>query len=166
MYYTEYESPLGTLLLTATEQALTGAWMDRPPEETDVRNPDHPVLEETVQWLDAYFRAAALPPLPAMAPEGTEFQKAVWQCLSSIELGDTRTYGSIAREMAHLLGKEKMSAQAVGQAVGKNPISILIPCHRCVGAGGKLTGYASGLDRKRWLLRHEGLSLREDRIIR
>ena len=73
----------------------------------------------------------------------------------TIPYGETRTYGEIAREMAAVLGKEKMSAQAVGQAVGKNPISILIPCHRVVGAGGKLTGYAGGLEKKVWLLQHE-----------
>ena len=91
-----------------------------------------------------------------MAPAGTNFQRQVWRILLTIPLGQTRTYGSIAREMAGLLGKEKMSAQAVGGAVGRNPISILIPCHRVVGTGGQLTGYASGLDKKAWLLRHEG----------
>ena len=87
--------------------------------------------------------------------EGTAFQKAVWELLLKIPCGKTCTYGELAREAARLLGKEKMSAQAVGQAVGSNPVSILVPCHRVVGAGGKMTGYAWGIDRKRWLLDHE-----------
>ena len=148
-----YASPLGGLLLTCDEEGLTGLWMDREkPEAEDT----HPVLEQTKNWLDAYFRgekpALDLP----LAPKGTAFQMQVWEILLTIPFGQTRTYGDIAREMAARMGKEKMSAQAVGQAVGKNPISILIPCHRVVGAGGKLTGYASGLEKKVWLLRHEG----------
>lgn len=166
LYYTEYDSPLGKLLLTCKDDALTGLWIGRTPDGEAEENGAHPVLQAAKQWLDAYFRKEDLPPLPPMAPEGTDFQKQVWQCLLSISVGDTRTYGSIAREMAMLRGKEKMSAQAVGQAVGKNPISILIPCHRCVGTEGKLTGYASGLEKKQWLLRHEGLTVRENRIIK
>ena len=91
-----------------------------------------------------------------MKAEGTPFQKEVWNLLMAIPYGETRTYGDLAREMARLRGKENMSSQAVGQAVGKNPISIIIPCHRVVGAGGKLTGYAWGITKKEWLLRHEG----------
>ena len=87
---------------------------------------------------------------------GTPFQKRVWEILSTIPHGQTVTYGDIAREMAACTGKRKMSAQAVGQAVSRNPISIIIPCHRVVGAGDRLTGYAGGIDRKEWLLRHEG----------
>ena len=83
---------------------------------------------------------------------GTPFQRQVWSILLTIPYGQTRTYG----EIAGLLGRETMSAQAIGGAVGKNPVSILVPCHRVVGAGGKLTGYAWGLDRKAWLLQHEG----------
>ena len=89
-------------------------------------------------------------------PHGTAFQKQVWDMLLTIPYGQVRTYGDIAREMAVRTGKQKMSAQAVGQAAGANPISILIPCHRVVGTNGKLTGYAGGLDKKEWLLCHEG----------
>ena len=90
-----------------------------------------------------------------MEPKGTDFQKRVWQRLLEIPYGQTVSYGQLAREIGQALGKEKMSAQAVGQAVGRNPISILIPCHRVVGVKGQLTGYAGGLDKKIWLLRHE-----------
>ena len=98
-------------------------------------------------------------------PEGTAFQQQVWKLLLEIPYGKTRTYGDLSREIERLTGKEKMSAQAVGQAVGRNPISILIPCHRVVGAKGQLTGYAGGLERKIRLLRHEGLRL-ENNIVR
>ena len=165
MYYTQYASPLGMLLLTCSENGLTGLWMNRTAPAAGIESPEHPVFQETEKWLDAYFRGENLPITVPLEPEGTVFQKQVWQCLLTIPFGTARTYGSIAREMGQLLGKEKMSAQAVGQAVGKNPISILIPCHRCVGTGGKLTGYASGLDKKQWLLRHEGFLIREDRMI-
>lgn len=156
VYFAEYPSPVGPLLLTAGEAALTGLWMDREPPAGAQKGKDHPVLLRTKQWLDAYFRGEETPLQIPLAPEGTAFQRQVWEILLTIPFGKTVTYGDIAREMAVKTGKTKMSAQAVGQAVGKNPISILIPCHRCVGAGGKLTGYAGGLDKKEWLLRHEG----------
>lgn len=152
MYYAKYLSPVGQILLTCTEDGLTGAWLNREaPEQED----DHPVLEQAKRWLEDYFRGQPREVDFPFAPEGTPFQKQVWEILLTIPFGQTRTYGSIAREIARLTGKDAMSAQAVGQAVGKNPIGILIPCHRVMGAGGKLTGYAAGLDRKRWLLEHE-----------
>lgn len=154
-YYMEYPSPIGTLLLTCTDAGLTGLWMDRQPPKDAVPG-GHTILEETKQWLDTYFQGQPRQiPIP-LAPEGTPFQRLVWDILLTIPYGQTRSYGSIAREAAQKLGKETMSAQAVGGAVGRNPISILIPCHRCVDAKGQLTGYAGGLDRKAWLLRHEG----------
>ena len=93
-------------------------------------------------------------PFP-LAPAGTPFQQLVWRLLLDIPYGETRTYGELSHQAAQLLGKQRMSAQAIGGAVGRNPISILIPCHRCVGANGKLVGYAAGLERKAWLLAHE-----------
>lgn len=150
MDYCEYASPVGTLYLTADEDGLTGVWMH--PEKTE----DFPVLSQAKAWLDAYFSGnSAEIPFP-LNPQGTAFQQKVWELLLTIPYGKTTTYGCLAREMAEHTGKKKMSAQAVGQAVGKNPISILIPCHRVVGANGKLTGYAGGLAKKEWLLRHEG----------
>ena len=154
VYYTEYASPVGKLLLTAEEGCLTGLWIQREAPEGAVK--DCPVLEEAKRWLDGYFRGTAPAYTIPVNPKGTAFQKQIWEILLAIPYGQVRTYGDIAREMAGRLGKEKMSAQAIGQAVGRNPISILIPCHRVVGAKGQLTGYAFGLDKKIWLLRHEG----------
>lgn len=152
MYVSRYDSPVGSLLLTCTDQALTGLYMNRPiPEQQD----DHPILRQTSLWLDTYFRGEDLPVAVPLAPAGTAFQQQIWQILLTIPYGQTRSYGSVAKEAAERLGKEKMSSQAVGQAVGKNPISILIPCHRVVGSKGELTGYAGGLDKKIWLLNHE-----------
>ena len=150
MYYCEYPSPVGTLYLTADEGGLTGIWMH--PEKTE----DFPVLAQAKSWLDSYFSGNPAEISFPLHPHGTPFQKQVWELLLVIPYGETTTYGALAREMAVRTGKEKMSAQAVGQAVGANPISILIPCHRVVGANGSLTGYAGGLDKKRWLLHHEG----------
>ena len=156
VYFAEMPSPVGTLLLLADEENLTGIWMDRKPPVEALEQPDQPVLRSTAQWLEDYFHGKPAEVGFPLNPSGTSFQQQVWKILLTIPFGETRTYGDIAREMACLMGKEKMSAQAVGQAVGRNPISILIPCHRVVGAGGKLTGYASGLEKKQWLLRHEG----------
>lgn len=153
MYCTQYDSPLGKLLLTCTDVGLTGIYMNR---EIPRQRKDHPILQQTAVWLDAYFRGESVPAEISLAPEGTDFQKQVWKLLQTIPYGGTTSYGRIAREMARAFGKEKMSAQAVGQAVGKNPISILVPCHRIVGAKGQLTGYGGGLEKKIWLLRHEG----------
>ena len=163
VHYAEYDSPAGPLLLESRDGVLTGLWMNR---EMSVQTETDPVLEATKTWLDDYFQekpgAIAFP----LAPEGTAFQRQVWQILLTIPFGETRSYGSIAREMAVRLGKEKMSAQAVGQAVGKNPISILIPCHRVIGEAGQLTGYAGGLDRKSFLLRHEGCRIQKNRVLK
>lgn len=158
MDFCEHPSPVGPLYLTADEGGLTGIWMH--PEKTEV----FPVLSQANVWLDAYFSGSPKDPDFRLNPHGTAFQKQVWDILLTIPYGKTVTYGAIAREMAARTGKKKMSAQAVGQAVGANPISILIPCHRVVGTNGKLTGYAGGLDKKEWLLRHEGWTQREGRI--
>ena len=163
-YITQYLSPLGPLVLTASDAGLTGLWLDagRCPAGERTRQDDHPVFVQARQWLDAYFRGIAprAEDLPLILA-GTEFQLQVWNLLLTIPWGRTVTYGELARELGQLRGKEKMSAQAVGQAVGANPISIIVPCHRVVGAKGRLTGYGGGLDRKIWLLRHEGW-LKED----
>lgn len=152
MYYAKYQSPVGPLLLICDDEGLTGLWMDRDAPACD---DCHSVLEQAKRWLDSYFRGEGLPVDVPLKPAGTPFQRQVWRILLDIPFGQTRSYGDIAREMAVLTGREKMSAQAVGQAVGKNPISIIIPCHRVVGAKGQLTGYAGGLEKKIWLLEHE-----------
>lgn len=162
MYYAGYDSPVGTLLLECTESGLSGIYMDRElPKQLD----NHPVLQQTTLWLDAYFRGENLPVEIPLDPRGTVFQKQVWQILLTIPYGAIKTYGQIAREMALLQGKEKMSAQAVGQAVGRNPINILVPCHRVVGKQGQLTGYGGGLPRKIWLLQHEGHQIEKDFVL-
>ena len=152
-YCTQYPSPLGLLTLTVEGNCLTGLWMptqEIPPAEY-IQNDDLPVFEDVRRWLDGYFLGnppdiATLP----LSPTGTEFQRKVWEILKTIPYGETTTYGAIAKSLS-----PTMSAQAVGGAVGKNPIAIIIPCHRVVGAKGQLTGYAGGIENKRWLLRHE-----------
>ena len=151
MYVSRYDSPVGKLLLTCSDSGLTGLYLSRDADRQDT----HPVFQQTATWLDAYFRGEDPPVTVPLALEGTEFQKMVWGILRSIPYGETRSYGSIAKELARLLGKEKMSAQAVGQAVGRNPVSILVPCHRVIGSNGALTGYAGGMEKKIWLLNHE-----------
>ena len=161
MYATSYDSPIGQLSLTCTDQALTGLSMNRKTEKQDT----HPILMQTGKWLDTYFRGEnPVLDLP-LQTEGTPFQQQVWKLLQDIPYGEVRTYGSLARELARITGKEKMSAQAVGQAVGSNPIGILIPCHRVVGAKGKLTGYAWGLDKKIWLLGLEGRQIENNIVL-
>ena len=144
-----YDSPIGPLYLRSDGAALTGL----SPARFDGIEEDLPLFREVRAWLDAYFRGGRPDPreLP-LAPPGTDFQKAVWAELLEIPYGESQTYGDIARALGRPRG-----SQAVGQAVGRNPIAIIIPCHRILGAGKKLTGYAWGLNKKKWLLRHEGV---------
>ncbi|MBR4656337.1 MAG: methylated-DNA--[Oscillospiraceae bacterium] len=156
-------SPLGPLLLAAEEDRLLGLWLAGQrhyaaglPEESR-EDPTHPVLRAAEDWLGRYF--AGERPAPGeliLAPRGSEFQRLIWSLLPEIPYGETVTYGELAALAARRSGREKTAPRAVGGAVGRNPISIIIPCHRVLGAGGSLTGYAGGLERKRWLLRHEG----------
>lgn len=155
-----YTSPLGTMLLAADEIGLTGVWFEEAkycaanlPDEHMER--ETPVLRETKEWLDIYFSGKDPGFLPPLHPAGSAFQKSVWELLLKIPYGQTETYGSIARKLARKLGVNRMSSQAVGGAVGHNPISLLIPCHRVVGADGSLTGYAGGIGRKGKLLELE-----------
>lgn len=154
-YYLMYPSPIGQLLLTSDGTHLTGLWMDRQPEPRSIPGTHLPVLLQTKSWLDGYFLGEAPEMTVPLAAEGTSFQKMIWKFLGQIPYGATCTYGELAKKAAAALGREKMSSQAVGGAVGRNPISILIPCHRCIGSDGSLTGYAWGLERKQWLLAHE-----------
>jgi methylated-DNA-[protein]-cysteine S-methyltransferase len=155
-----YQSPLGAMTAAARDDALVGLWFDRqkyfpaniPEGET---TPDYPVLIELRAWLDAYFKGDKPEIFFSLNPEGSEFRQAAWRILREIPYGQTTTYGAIARQIAEKTAKTRVSAQAVGGAVGHNPISILIPCHRVVGADGSLTGYAGGLDKKQALLERE-----------
>ena len=123
-------------------------------------NKNERILIKTKKWLDEYFNGKK-PEITELdlAPIGSEFAKNVWEILCEIPYGKVTTYGEIAKKMAKIMHKEKMSAQAVGGAVGHNPISIIIPCHRVVGANGSLTGYAGGIDKKIYLLKHEQVNM-------
>ncbi len=156
-------TPLGPVLLASDGEALTGLWfqgqkhlprgLDRAGEE---KKKTLPVFDQVRRWLDVYFSGREPDFLPPLRPGGTAFQAEVWALLRGIPYGRTVTYGELARELAARRGHSRPSARAVGGAVGRNPISILIPCHRVVGADGGLTGYAGGLDKKISLLRLEG----------
>lgn len=155
MYYDKYPSPLGTLWLVGNEQGLSRLFIGE--EYTGPGEPAAPEqFAQVKKWLDAYFAGEPIPVDFSLALKGTAFQQLIWQLLLEVPFGETRTYGELAREAARRMGRETMSAQAVGQAVGRNPVWVIVPCHRIIGTGGSLTGYAGGIDKKRWLLDHEG----------
>ena len=160
-YISHYSSPLGTILLAADEIGLTGLWfvgqkyfalyLDKEHEEKEL-----PVLKQAKTWLDIYFSGREPDFKVPLHFTGTDFQNEVWEILYSIPYGQTTTYGEIAKRLAASRGLKRMSAQAVGGAVGRNEISIIVPCHRVVGSSGSLTGYAGGIDKKIELLKLEG----------
>ena len=160
IYMGRYDSPLGPITLAGEDGALTGLWFDGQkyfgaglPAGTPEGEP--PVFRQVRAWLDRYFRGEDPGPAPPLAPAGTAFQRAVWEVLREIPYGRTATYGQVAQAAGRRLGRNT-SPRAAGSVVGRNPISLLIPCHRVVGAGGSLTGYAGGLERKEALLKLEG----------
>lgn len=165
-YISHYHSPLGDILLAADSAGLTGLWfegqkyfalyLDKEHEEKEL-----PVFEEAKRWLDIYFSGKNPDFQVPLHFTGTDFQNEVWEILYAIPYGQTTTYGEIAAQLAKKRGLPRMSAQAVGGAVGHNEISIIVPCHRVMGASGSLTGYAGGIEKKIELLRLEG-ALRED----
>ncbi|MDR2258881.1 MAG: methylated-DNA--[protein]-cysteine S-methyltransferase [Treponema sp.] len=175
IYTCTVDTPLGAMTAAAEDGALTGLWFAGqkyyPRAGGWTSDPGYPVFEALRKWLAVYFSGQTPPPwenrrLPGLFagtlrlnPRGTAFRQAVWDMLLAIPYGQVSTYGAIAKRLATDRGVSAMSAQAVGGAVGHNPLSILIPCHRVVGSTGKLTGYAGGLDRKRALLRLEGHGL-------
>lgn len=159
------ESPVGPLWLTAEGGALTGCWFTRgrflPPIPAEPPRSTHdPVLAEAQNWLAVYFSGRDPGPTPPLAAQGTDFQQAVWWQLAAVPWGEATSYGALAAPLAAARGIPKMSARAVGSAVGRNPISIFLPCHRVLGADGRLTGYGGGLENKIFLLRLEGISFR------
>lgn len=158
------DSPLGAMTATAQAGALTGLWFAGQKyypshQEQWVCEPDYPIFESLRLQLADYFDGKNCGFALRLAPQGSAFQKAIWNILLKIPYGQVTTYGQIARYFALDRGLTSMSSQAVGGAVGHNPISILIPCHRVIGSNKKLTGYAGGLDKKAALLRLEGLDL-------
>lgn len=152
-YIQHYDAPLGRILLAADEVGLTGLWFDGAKYFADGLPAEHTeretlVFSEARRWLDLYFAGQEPGFLPPLHPAGSTFQQAVWALLLQIPYGQTVTYGELARQLAEKQGRPRMSAQAVGGAVGHNKISIIIPCHRVVGTGGSLTGYAGGIGQK------------------
>ena len=152
------ETPLGKIQAAASDNALQGLWFTGQkyfPFGVDAwqTEPDYPVFTALKTWLEDYFARKKPRIQIPLSPEGTVFQKAVWELLLAIPYGKTTTYGAIAGQLT--AAGRKASAQAVGGAVGHNPISLLIPCHRVLGADGSLTGYAGGLERKQALLELE-----------
>lgn len=163
MYYSaHYASPLGEILLASDDSNIIGLWfinqkyIGKTKPEDLCEKDSLPILQKGLAWLDAYFdgKNPSLSEL-SLTPIGGDFRQQVWKILTEIPYGELTTYGCIAKEAAKRMGKDSMSAQAVGGAVGHNPISIMIPCHRVVGADGNLTGYAGGIEKKVKLLKHE-----------
>ena len=174
IFIAQYDSPIGPIIMAGDGESLTGLWFagqkyfgstlpgdfcrqadgtwlpewrEHIPEMLQL-----PIFQTTKHWLDIYFRGEIPEFTPPISLKGTSFRKAVWEILLSIPYGQTMTYGEIAGKIAEQRGFERMSAQAVGNAVGHNPIGIIVPCHRVVGSDGKLTGYAGGMERKKALL--------------
>lgn len=166
IYITHYNSPIGDILLASKNDKLIGLWIENQKyylssfkeELQEVDN--NKILNKTKKWLDRYFNGEK-PKIDELEiePVGSEFRKNVWKILCDIPYGKVITYNDIAKQIAKEKGVKRMSAQAVGGAVGHNPISIIIPCHRVVGSNGSLTGYAGGIKRKKYLLEHEKVDM-------
>ena len=163
MYTTIYQSPLGKILLACDDDGLLGLWFEGAKyygnglSEDSLVSHHHPILVKALAWLEAYFSKQTLPELPPVKARGSSFRQMVWSELLTIPYGQTMTYGELGRRVAKRMGVKSMSAQAIGGAVGHNPLSLMIPCHRVLGAKGALTGYAGGLERKQQLLALEGV---------
>ena len=164
-YVSHYESPLGAMTMASDGEHLTGLWFDGQKYDRSTINdeaalePDLPVFTRTAQWLDAYFRGTDPGFTPPIRVEGSDFKRMVTSIMLSIPFGTTSTYARIAAEVARRTGRRHMSAQAVGGAVGHNPIVLIVPCHRVLASDGSLRGYAGGVDRKEWLLKMEGVNM-------
>ena len=159
-YTWHYDSPLGGITLASDGEALVGLWFDGQKYFADTLEKEHevkslPVFEDTCRWLDVYFSSKGPDFTPRLKMRASSFRRRVWEILLTIPFGHTTTYGEIAAVIASENGHKQMSAQAVGGAVGHNPISLIIPCHRVMGTSGSLTGYAGGIERKRHLLEME-----------
>ena len=156
-YYRTITSPLGDILLASDGSALTGLWFADSvtcPKNagSGMQETELPVFEQTEEWLRIYFSGQDPRFRPKLSPHGTPFQMRVWSLLEAVPYGTTSTYGELSRTLAQQMNRSRMSAQAVGNAVKHNPISLILPCHRIIGSDGSLTGYAGGIERKRALL--------------
>ncbi len=162
-YITYYNSPLGKLTISGFDESITGLWIEGQKYYADTLGQadvkELTVFKTVKKWLDSYFRGEKPAIDFSLAPQGSNFRHDVWDILLKIPYGEVMTYGNIARRLEEKYGGKRVSAQAVGGAVGHNPISIIIPCHRVVGTNGSLTGYAGGLDKKISLLKLEGVSM-------
>lgn len=163
-YTSNYSSPLGNILLSADDEGLTGLWFfgqQRFASTLGVARGERETaaIQKAKAWLDEYFAGRAPGAFVPLHLTGTAFQLAVWRTLCLIPYGKTVSYGEIARRVEELRGGGIVSARAVGGAVGRNPVSIIVPCHRVVGANGRLTGYAGGIERKAALLKLEGAAI-------
>lgn len=167
IYKSYYESPIGKLLLASKNNKLIGLWIEGQKyylgnlNEELQENNEEEIFVKTKEWLDRYFKGEK-PQISELElePIGSEFRKNVWKLLCKIPYGQVTTYKNIAEDMAKIMNKKQMSAQAVGGAVGHNPISIIIPCHRVIGTDGSLTGYAGGIDKKIKLLKLENANIK------
>ena len=166
IYSIKYSSPLGIIMLASDEHSLIGLWIEGQKyfaytiKNRIVMERKLPILNDARIWLDKYFSGEnpIISDLP-LAPKGSEFRKIVWSILCKIPYGEVTTYGELTKRVAILMNKKNMSNRAVGGAIGHNPISIIIPCHRVVGANGSLVGYAGGIHTKFKLLEHEGADM-------
>ncbi len=166
MKYTEiYKSPIGEILIACDKIGLTGLWFKDEKFnalnfENEYKEKTTYVLEKTKCWLDIYFSGKEPDFMPDIHLIGSPFQIYVWKILKKIPYGEITTYGEIAKEIAQKRGIAKMSAQAVGGAVSRNKISIIMPCHRVIDSKGSLRGYSGGIEKKLWLLNNEGLNIK------
>lgn len=163
-YISRYNSPLGAMLIAADDAGLTGLWFEGQKyfarglaAEREER--ETPAISSAKRWLDMYFSGQEPDFTPPLNLRGTPFQKAVWDIMLTVPYGETVSYSEIAAQIAKRQGRAHMSAQAVGGAVGHNPVLIIVPCHRVVGKSGELTGYAAGVDKKLRLLQRENAAL-------
>ena len=171
MYTYSYNSPLGKIFFASDSVCLQGLWLEGQKHFAStlysvtsanylcLPKKDLPVFQQTAKWLTIYFSGEKPDFTPPLNPQGNQFEKTVWNILLKIPYGKTTTYGQIAKQVAKQKGIKSMSAQAVGRAIGHNPISLIIPCHRVIGANGNLTGYAGGTDKKLFLLKLENAIL-------
>ena len=165
-YVDYYNSPIGEICLGSDGEYLVGLWLEGDKYYCEgfsdvVENSSLRIFQDTEKWLDIYFSGEIPNFIPKLKQNGSEFRMEVWEILKNIPYGKTITYGKIAKEIATRHGIKRISAQAVGGAVGHNSISIIVPCHRVVGVNKELTGYAAGLDIKKYLLHLEGIHISE-----
>ena len=163
-YVSNCSSPIGKILLCADETSLLGLWFYDQKNFASILNDNYvnhesKLLKDTKLWLENYFNGGVKEYKFPISLYGTEFQKLVWSSLLKIPYGKVNTYSKIAHKVAKVKKVEKMSARAVGSAIGKNPISIIVPCHRVIGVNSNLCGYAAGLDKKKYLLDLEGVEV-------